>query len=300
MRRTKIVFILLFLVLYIPNAISQQKNPVGNPGQQLVYSLSKSDKPAGSVVSTLDLTVGETEQVNGKPFQWLQLTATKENSETFSCWMLCSEYPSKNVKSAESHIARFILQQGHLQPVEFTHYKTKKAVLPTTGAWEYLLPRSEKTNPVVSLAKTVHFLGHEYKLEKRGQSDKVVLPADPHVVTLSPDLITGVPHNTRQKDETRRYDESDYEYIRLTKTDYMDMIEAGLNCFRVDAEQVKWIERSDVYYWGIGGVWMCLIPNAYIKVITSARLSFLMNPWSAHGTESSNRNYKKIRPCEKL
>jgi len=31
------------------------------------------------------------------------------------------------------------------------------------------------------------------------------------------------------------------------------MIEHGINVFNVNSEQLKWIEKEDVYYWGIGG-----------------------------------------------
>jgi hypothetical protein len=65
-------------------------------------------------------------------------------------------------------------------------------------------------------------------------------------------VLIGVPHNTRQKDETRRYDGSDYELIRLTQRDYDEMIQAGMNCLRVDKEQAGWIDRREVFYWGIG------------------------------------------------
>jgi hypothetical protein len=94
------------------------------------------------------------------------------------------------------------------------------------------------------------------------------LPGEPDVVRLNPEVVIGVPHNTRLKDDTRRWDDSDYEYIKLTKEDYTEMIEAGINCFRTDTVQVKWIETEDVYYWGIGGVDVpypeCLYKSNYI------------------------------------
>jgi hypothetical protein len=73
------------------------------------------------------------------------------------------------------------------------------------------------------------------------------------VVELLPDRLIGVPHNTRQKDETRRYDDSDYELLRLSRHDYLEMIEAGMNCLRVDAEQLAWVRDLEVFYWGVGG-----------------------------------------------
>ena len=46
------------------------------------------------------------------------------------------------------------------------------------------------------------------------------------------------------------------------------MIEAGINCFRANPVQVKWIETEDVYYWGPGGADVsypeCLYKSNYI------------------------------------
>ena len=44
---------------------------------------------------------------------------------------------------------------------------------------------------------------------------------------LRPDLLVGPASNTRQKDETRRYDGSDYELVRLTQNDYREMAGCG-------------------------------------------------------------------------
>lgn len=233
---------------------NDKKYPIGLPGIRLTYRHTTTEKLPGMVVRKVELTVGEIEQKENVFYQWLHFFATKENGEFFNIWFLCSDYPSKSVKNAQANIKRYILQTGASKPVEFKYHKSKTAILPTMGAWESLLPRSvDQNNPVRNKSKKVWYLGHEYRLVKQEKNGSIILPEEPHTIYLSPDLLTGVPHNTRQKDETRRYDESDYEYIKLTKENYAEMIEAGLNCFRVDAEQVKWIENVNVYYWGIGG-----------------------------------------------
>lgn len=228
--------------------------PLGKPGSCWVYQHHSRAKLPGSVARKLVLTTGPIKKQAGVPFQWLQVEATKENQETYRVWFMCSGYPSTDRKNAEKEIFRYVLQQGHAAPVEFRHQRTGLAILPTTGAWQFLLPRTKNAvSPLTTSAKKVHYLGHEYQLAKQDESGEIDLPLTPKVIRLNPELLIGVPHNTRQKDETRRYDESDYEYIRLTQADYNEMMEAGMNCFRVDAEQVSWIADADVYYWGIGG-----------------------------------------------
>ena len=253
------VFVIAILVMVsicsILNAenITYQKYPIGEPGIKLSYSANLGNLPR-SVVSKFSLTVGDVEEINGLLYQWLNLNAEKENRQKFSVWILTSRYPSESVKTAEEEILRYILSRVYGNPIEFINQTFGGVVLPNTGAWKHLFPRTGNgNNPIESLEYNVKFLGLEYKLETHKQSDIPAYPKETHVINLTPDLLIGAPHNAKVKDETRRYDESDYEYIPLTKENYFEMIENGMNVFNVNAEQVKWIETENVYYWGIGG-----------------------------------------------
>ncbi|MGB2865595.1 MAG: hypothetical protein WBC05_19855, partial [Sedimentisphaerales bacterium] len=117
----------------------------------------------------------------------------------------------------------------------------------------------------------IQYLGNTYLLERLEDSKNMTLPTDVKILGLLPDVLIGVPHNTRQKDQTRRYDDSDYELIQLTRNDYDEMIKAGMNCLRVDKEQAGWIDRRDVFYWGIGGEQVnypeCLYRSNYLGPI---------------------------------
>ena len=89
--------------------------------------------------------------------------------------------------------------------------------------------------------------------------------------------MIGVPINTRPKDDTRRYDETDYEYVKLTSDDFNEMIAAGMNCFRVDREQAEWLKNRNVYYWGIGGQDL-LYPESLYRSNYLGPLLFLDEP----------------------
>ncbi|MCK4989142.1 MAG: hypothetical protein KAS29_01600, partial [Bacteroidales bacterium] len=233
-------------------ADSDQQYPIGKPGLKLSYS-SKVNELPGSVVREFELTVGAVEKKNGIRHQWLQLNALKENSQTFTLWILTSVYPSGSVEIAQQNISRYILSGIDSESIEFTNPSSGNSVLPNTGAWKYLLPRSENgNNPIKTLERKVKYLGNEYELDSHEQSNIPSTPKETTTISLTPDLLIGVPHNSKVKDETRRYDESDYEYVELTKENYSEMIENGLNVFRVNDKQVKWIEEENVYYWGIG------------------------------------------------
>lgn len=254
----KLTILLFTIFFYINPNVNAKENidreyPLGKPGLKLTYSYKLNEIP-GLVVKKFELTLGEVEEKNGASYQWLFLNAEKENKQKFSIAMLCSEYPSEFEKEAQKNISRYIFTKTGSYSIEYLHQKYETAVLPNTGAWKYLLPRSGKgNNPIKSLEKKVEFLGHEYKFDSYKQTNIPYAPEETIVIELTPDLLIGVPHNTKVKDETRRYDESDYEYVELTKENYSEMIENGINVLNVNAEQVKWIETENVYYWGVGG-----------------------------------------------
>ncbi len=223
--------------------------PLGDPGACLTY-LNRQNDLAATTVRKWTLTLGPCEGQR----QWLHLQAVKENGETFQLWLLCADYPSLERKTAETEILRYIVQLGRQPAVEYQYLRSATAILPATGAWRFLLPRPEKyNNPFAQAEIKLFALGHAYRLKSSRSGAEFVLPGSPQVIQLNPELLIGVPSNTRQKDPTRRYDESDYDYVRLTQADYNEMISAGFNCFRVDVDQVPWIQQADVYYWGVGG-----------------------------------------------
>ncbi len=250
------------------NGITDQQYPIGKPGLILEYR-SKARELPGSVVRKFEITPGAVEKKNGIPYQWLQLSAEKENGQKFTVWVLASGYPSESLKTAQENISRYILSSSNSTPLEFVNQTFGGVVLPNTGAWKHLLPRLvDGKNLINSKEKKVKYLGLEYKLDSREQSDVPSPPKTTTIINLTPDLLIGVPHNSKVKDETRLYDESDYEYVELTKENYSEMIENGINVFNVNAEQVKWIETENIYYWGIGGKDVlypeCLYTSNYI------------------------------------
>jgi len=235
------------------HATSSNQGPTGKPGLVATYRHESGGEIPGSVVRTLRLALGP-------------------NGESFSVWILTEGYPPASVTAARETTARYILQEGNTQALEFRHQFSGEAVLPSLGAWSHLFPRAADSVSSKSVfAEKTHYLGNVYLLERLDDSRNVPGPTNIRILKLLPDVLIGVPHNTRQKDETRRYDDSDYELIRLTKDDYDEMIEAGMNCLRVDNEQAGWVGRRDVFYWGIGAEQVnypeCLYRSNYLGPI---------------------------------
>ena len=228
--------------------------PVGPPGFEATYRLESGASLRSNSVERFKLNLGPEELVKGTTCQWLALHATKRNGQRFAVWILGRRFPARALADAATATARYLVQEGDDPPQEFAHRFTGAPVLPTLGAWEYLWPRPEQGDFREGIvAARVTWLGHNYVLEATNRNSSFPVPRDVHRLALLPDVLVGVPSNARTKDDTRRYDGSDYEMARLTREDYGEMIRAGMNCFRVDAVQAGWLKDEPVFYWGIGG-----------------------------------------------
>jgi len=215
------------------------------------------------------VTLGPVEDSGSARCQWLSLHATKVSGQSFTVWILSRAFPPRSVERAAATIKHYVVQEGDEPPLEFSHRYTAAPVLPTLGAWEFLWPRSAGNDSDDNLgAARVSWLGLPYVLESSSLAAAFEAPHNVRKLELLPDVLVGVPSNQRTKDDTRRFDGSDYEMVRLTRENYDEMIRAGLNCFRVDAEQAGWLKEQPVFYWGIGGADVpypeCLYRSTYL------------------------------------
>ena len=243
--------------------------PLGEPGQMATYQHESEGSLSNTVVKTLTLSIGSIEEKAGVPYQWMCLRATKVSGEKFAVWLFSESVPSEDLKIARAAISRYILQIGDDTPLEFRDRLTGKPVLPGLGAWQYLFPKpADKTAQNTLFPQTVKYLGHTYRLVHISDSTESDTPPDIERLSLRPNALIGPPSNTRQVDETRRYDMSDYEIKPLTEADYDEMITVGINCVRVDEEQVEWVKNRNVFYWGIDAATLgypeCLYRSNYL------------------------------------
>ncbi len=226
----------------------------------------------GAVVRAFSIGWGPTERTAIGECRWLFIHASKAGGGQFRIWLLSRGYPPPTFPLATETINRFILQRGDSTPLEFRHRVTGRAVLPTLGGWDYLLPRA--TDPASSFAPGASFparaayLGHRYRLVADEPPSAAPDLPDATVIELLPDVLVGLPSNTRQENEKRRYDGSDYKLRRLTRSDFREMAAAGINCVRVDAEQRGWIDDLGLFYWGLAGQEVpypdCLYDSRYL------------------------------------
>ena len=255
------------VVVPVPTSVTGQISPpaasapapngaIGRPGQTAFYRLKNAVVMPGTTVRTFKLALGEIEKSPTGDHQWICLSATKANGELFRIFLLSAGYPPLTLKEARSATRRYLWQEGSSPAREYRNTLTGEAELPAMGGWEYLLPRpdSEGRGGTEVFPAQVRYLGQRYERESLTQGAPVLPPADAKIIVLRPDALLGPVSNRRQKDEARRYDESEYEYVRLTREDYAQMAQAGINCVYVDPEQAPWAEELGLYYWGGGAV----------------------------------------------
>lgn len=244
-------------VLAAVNGIGSAWTDVSGPfrpeRKRATYSFETPWSGRESRIERLTLEFGPIETRASGRTQWLHLTGMKPGGTGFQIWLLCHQYPSSSIREAGESVVRYVLKEGKAEPLEFQDRASGRAVLPGLGAWPYLLPQPIGEAETAGCWNRVKLLGHGFRLERVDALAEGVVPPSAQILRLRSDAFIGVPHNTKQVDDRRRFDGSDYPLIRLTREDYEAMIQAGMNCFNVDSEQRRWIERREVYYWG-GGV----------------------------------------------
>lgn len=250
-----IAVVVLCLLLAGTNQGGAAERPLLGPvGTKATYVNESAILLRDTVVKRVVVSLGPVQTRPTGSYQWLELDATKAGGETFRVWLLAKAYPEQSLPVAAANIDRYILQEGGGPPKEFVHNATGAPVLPSNGAWAFLWPRPETgefRDGVV--APRIVWLGHNYMLKASDRTARNPVPPEPRRIGLLPDVLVGVPSNTRTHDDRRRYDGSDYRLVRLTRDDYTQMIRAGMNCLRVDAEQAGWLADEPVFVWGTGG-----------------------------------------------
>lgn len=252
MNPKRLVAILAALLLpFVCASVSVGAAPV-----QAAHYRLQTTVPTNAATTVVDAWVAS-DGVDGAPGiagTWWTMKARTMGGADFQVWWLEDETLSPGGISGHPGILRYVLQRGAAEPLDFRDAEDGRAVVPSVVAWEFLIPHPrsgvlQRGNPPREIA----CWGHDYRLDPAGPLDLTPVPSAGRVIHLRPNALVGPASNTRQKDERRRYDGSEYEYQSLTRDDYVAMAASGINCVRVDATQRAWVEDLDVFFWGIGG-----------------------------------------------
>ncbi len=175
---------------------------------------------------------------------WIRLTGTKVNQESYTVWFLADRLPFA-ADPATVEIRRYILQETQEEPMEYV--QTGGAALPLFDFVGQLIPRTHE--PInESLFEKGSYLGFPILRKSSAAANDVRPPEKVQRLILRSDLHIGTSRNFRDDGQPRKQKTDNYNYIPFTKSEYDEMIAAGINAFVARGEQIDWIKRRAVYY----------------------------------------------------
>jgi len=199
-------------------------------------------------VRELEIAVGRTEKLDGKEHRWYRLTGTKVSGDTYRLWFLADRNPFDSEKRKGISIARYILQQGNEQPLEYVEKRTGRALLPLYRFVDQLLPTGKVTAGGLFLEKG-HYLGHPIEKVATARIRPIGPPGDAKLLVLDTEMRIGKNTNYPQGKGTYTPDPP------FVAADYDAMIEAGMNQFCVSPQQEKYVYNKPVFFYDYSRFW---------------------------------------------
>lgn len=231
--------------------------PLGPPGVVATYALDADpqQRPAYEregklTVMQMQLKLGPVAPVAGKAYQWLCLSFSRQNGQTYEAWLLMDAWPQA---SRPPQVARYLWREPDWpDALEYVNEVTGEAQLPRLNLWQYGWPQAPTGGPLScpggAFSAAVKFQGYPFKRTAVAQKQPVFPPQKRTVVALNPDLIIG--HMTRNTDVHGKpywaLPGGKYEYRKTTPADHRKHFEAGFNLFQA-TPRTDWLLRSPAW-----------------------------------------------------
>jgi len=198
---------------------------------QATYRHERGDGLRSNAVERFTLSLGPVEQVGDKRCQWLALRATKVNGRDSPCgsW------------AAPSRLGRSNRPQPPRPATSFKRAMTRRRNSLTGSPARPCGRRSAPGKPLAA-ARTKRFPRWHPGFARDLAGPPLHAGSDepqrfiPRAARAAPTRPAAGRAGRRAEqlahaDETRRYDGSDYAMVRTSRSDYAEMIRAGMNCF---------------------------------------------------------------------
>ncbi len=218
--------------------------PLGEVGAVVEYRLISdvNDRPDYekehklTVVSAC-FALGNTEEIDGKIYQWFKISFKRLNTEEYTSYLLMDRFPGDKVPI----VARYLWQEPDFSlPVEYVHETTGQAVLPRLSLWNYGWPLGVGLSRQDIFPDKISFQGWEFSRTSLSGDGVFSLPDETRLVKLNPDLMIGFVHDHSQK--TTKWQEP----VKNTKDEIVDYIGSGFNLAQLSDRQ-SWLWQEPVY-----------------------------------------------------
>ena len=217
------------------------------PGAWARYELLSTVERKGPPVSAMVLTVGPAEKAGGKTYYWWDVEGEKESGERYAIRLL-SERVTMVDEDVPAAVKRYIFRGGDDQPIEYVDARNGSALLPkfefTTGFLPQPMPRARLES---GFAVAGMYLGHVLSLAETGDNRDWQGWPDPTVLRLNPDEIHHM-YGLARDTEGRYITEGDYTYVPLTREEFDELIDLGMNSFISNNACEQWVFRKPVFF----------------------------------------------------
>jgi hypothetical protein len=238
--------VLLLILVYLKSlALGQSLGSPGDVGSYIAPG-SNSQSAGDSRITSVQMHWG----IREAEAQWLQLDLRKKSGKTFKVWLLVKSFPSSNRTEAEDQIARYIIEEEGITPIEFTNANNGEVVLPRHGYWAHQLPRStNEADRDFVFPRSVSFLGHRLELQSVGIEEPIGIPQTQRL-ELPSHLEIGARYDTRDTNLPRQFDRAHIETTRYLPEDYPVRLASGQTTFNVPTDHVDLVRFENVFYIG--------------------------------------------------
>lgn len=129
--------------------------------------------------------------------------------------------------------------------------RTGLAAMPLVAFRELFLPTMDPAGVLVDgFAASGRYLGHVIILDRVTSGHRIVPIEQAKLLTLRSDLVIGTSRNFKDDGKGRKTPKDNYAFVPFVESDYREMIEAGINYYIVDAQQLPFVRDEAVYYNG--------------------------------------------------
>lgn len=183
---------------------------------------------------------------------WIRWEARTPDGLLFAFETLVDSAALLSPLSADGNILRYILRPPGTAPLEYVDL-SGRALLPPFSFDPLLVPKLHGATPQPdSLPAAIDWLGRAFRRVETGGNAQPWSRDDVRRLELDPEVLVGTSRSFRDDGTGRERDlagrSGDYRYVELREGDYREMIDAGMNLFRVPASHLPWVIDEPVFF----------------------------------------------------
>lgn len=246
MKRFTVLLAIIILVLTAPVYAAVR------PGTEAQYFLQSAHENMDTPIHRVRIQVGDIERVDGKPYQWWQMTLVKHDDSALGIRVLSERIPMTGTENV-GDIARYIYCPVSGACLEYLNAQTNRALIPGFSYFkkDYIPAVFNDALYRDGFANSGRLIGHSLVRSNIRPDFPDLDFSQAKVLRLRDDYRLG-PHTTTRDD----YDESVPVGSRksriLTREEFIEVMDAGANFLRVERENATWLREYPVFYHTLG------------------------------------------------